>query len=127
MADTNDRPQVGTQRPSRGPRGTGSRLDLPRVTALRGTLGIALLGSLLIVAYGVSARDASQVPVLTAGMAISGAVFGLLALAGAYAAYRQATDGRSGRAFVYAVLGGAAALLAAGFMAAAIVFALVTR
>lgn len=100
---------------------------MPRVTALRGTLGIALLGSLLIVAYGVSARDASQIPVLTAGMAISGVVFGLLALAGAYAAYRQAADGGSGRALVYAVLGGAAALLAAGFMAAAIILALVTR
>ncbi len=105
----------------------GPRVGLPRVTALRATLGIALIGSLLLVAYGVFARDATQIPVLTAGVAINGLVFGLLALAGAWASFRQAADGRSGRAFTYAVLGGAAALFAAGSMAAAVILALVAR
>lgn len=127
MANPSDNRYVGRHVPNRAPERTAPHVGPFRVTALRTTLGIALLGSLLIVGYGVSVRDASQIPVLTAGMAISGLVFGLVALAGAYAAYRQAADGRSGRALVYAVLGGAAALLAAGSMAAAIILALVTR
>lgn len=127
MSNTSDNRYVGRHVPSRASRRTEPHLGPFRVTALRATLGIALLGSLAIVAYGLSARDASQIPVLTAGVAISSMVFGLLALAGARAAFRQAADGRSGRAFVYALLGGAAALFAAGSMAAAVILALVAR
>lgn len=127
MVNPNRNRQAGAQRRGSGPGLVGPRVGLPRVTALRTILGIALLGSLLLVAYGVIARDATQIPVLTAGMAINGVVFGLLALAGAWAAFRQAADGRSGRAFVYAALGGAAALFAAGSMAVAVILALVAR
>jgi hypothetical protein len=125
MANPSDNRYVGRHVPGAPRERTAPHLGPFRATPLRTTLGIALLGSLLIVGYGVSVRDANQIPVLTAGMAISGVVFGLLALAGAFAVYRQAADGRSGRALVYAILGGAAALLAAGFMAAAIILALV--
>ncbi len=97
------------------------------MTPLRVTLGIALVGSLVIVAYGLLARDSTQLPMLTAGEAISGVVFGLLALAGAYAAYQNASAGRNGRAVVYAVLGGIAAVAAAGSIAAAVILGLVIR
>ena len=126
MTNPSDNRYVGRHVAGRATERSAPHVGPFRVTALRATLGIALLGSLLIDAYGLLARDASQLPVLTAGEAINGVVFGLLALAGAYATYRQAADGRSGRALVYAVLGGVAALCAAGSMAAAIILALVS-
>ena len=97
----------------------------PRLTPLRVTLGVALLGALFVVVYGLVARDATQIPMLTAGEFMTGIVFGLLALAGAWAAFSRARDGESGRALVYAMLGGIAALLAAGAFAAAIIQALI--
>ncbi|MEA2537209.1 MAG: hypothetical protein QOF11_1443 [Chloroflexota bacterium] len=102
--------------PARRPRRT--------ITPLRVTLGIALLVSLAVVGYGLVARDATQLPMLTAGEFISGIVFALLALAGAWAAYSQSREGSAGRALVYAVGGGIAALLAAASLAAAIILAL---
>jgi hypothetical protein len=95
-----------------------------RITPLRVTLGIALLVSLAVVGYGLVARDATQLPMLTAGEFISGLVFALLALAGAWAAYSRSREGSPGRALVYAVMGGVAALLAAGSLAFAIILAL---
>ncbi|MDP9482844.1 MAG: hypothetical protein M3P84_06435 [Chloroflexota bacterium] len=94
------------------------------ITPLRVTLGIALLVSLAVVAYGLLARDATQLPMLTAGEFISGIVFALLAVAGAWAAYSRSREGSTGRALVYAVLGGVAALLAAGSLAFAVILAL---
>jgi len=97
----------------------------PRLTPLRVTLAIALIGSMLVVAYGLIARDATQIPVLTAGEFITGIVFGLLALAGAWAAFSRARGGESGKALLYAMLGGIAALLAAGAFAGAVIQALI--
>jgi hypothetical protein len=97
----------------------------PRLTPLRVTLTIALAGALAVVAYGLIARDATQVPMLTAGEFMTGVVFGLLALAGAWAAFSRARDGESGRALLYAVLGGVAALMAAGAFAAATIQTLI--
>jgi hypothetical protein len=100
------------------------RRGRPRITPLRVFLGIALAASSLVVGYGLLARDATQIPVLTAGEFISGIVFVMLALAGAWAAFSRARDGESGRALVYALLGGVSALLAAGSIAAAIILTL---
>ncbi len=94
------------------------------LTPVRVTLGIALVASIGAVAYGLLARDATQIPVLTASGYMSGIVFVLLALAGAWAAYRRAQGGQGGRALVYAVLGGIAALLAAVAFAGAIILTL---
>ena len=95
-----------------------------RLTPVRVTLAIALAVSAAVVGYGLLVRDATQMPVLTAGTFIIGIVFSLLALAGAWAAYRRAQEGSGGRALVYAVLGGVAALLAAGSFAGAIILTL---
>jgi hypothetical protein len=108
-----------TESPEPAPRRRGRLL-----TPIRVTLGIALIASIGVVTYGLLARDATQIPVLTAGGYISGIVFVLLGLAGAWAAYRRAQDGSSGRALVYAVLGGIAALLAAAAFAGAIILTL---
>jgi hypothetical protein len=110
-----DEPSDSPARPARRRR---------RITPLRVTLGIALLVSLAVVGYGLVARDATQLPMLTAGEFISGIVFALLALAGAWAAYSRSREGSTGRALVYAVMGGLAALLAAGSLAFAIILTL---
>ena len=100
-------------------------LGRPRLTPVRVTLGIALIGCLGLVTYGLVARDATQIPVLTAGEFVTGIVFALLALAGAWAAFSRARGGQSGRALLYAILGGVAALLSAGAFAGAVIQALI--
>ncbi len=95
-----------------------------RLTPVRVVLTIALVAAALVVAYGLVARDATQIPVLTAGVFLLGLVFILLALAGAWAAYSRARDGESARALGYALLGGLAALLAAGSFASATILTL---
>ncbi len=90
-------------------------------------LAIALTGSALFVLYGIVVRDATQVPMLCAGFGVLGIVFSALALGGAVATYRAASEGRGGRAFALALLGGAAAIVAAGCFATAVVLALVWR
>ena len=94
------------------------------ITPLRVMLGLAVLGSIAVVGYGLLARDETQLPMMTAGVFVSGLTFVLLALAGAWAAYSRARDGSAGSALVYAFLGGIAALLAAAFFATAIVLLL---
>jgi len=105
--------------------GRGPRLGPIRLTPLRATLGIGLFIAFVVVGYGFEIRDASQLPILTAGELISAIVFGALAAAGAYAAYRHAAEGRTGRALVYALFGGIAAVIAAASLAAAVILGLV--
>jgi len=100
-------------------------LGRPRLTPLRVFLGIALIGSVAVIAYGLIARDATQIPVLTAGEFITAIVFALLALAGAWAAFSRARRGESGKALLYALLGGVAALLSASAFAGAIIQTLI--
>ncbi len=83
------------------------------LTPVRVILALALVGAGAVVAYGLVARDQTQLPVLTAGLYVSGVVFALLALAGAWAAFSQARDGSGLRALVYSLLGGATALVSA--------------
>ncbi len=97
------------------------------MTPTRVTLGVALVGSVLFVAYAITVRDASQIPLLAAGALVLGLVFAALAVAGAVATYRAAADGRSAVAFTDALLGGAAALVSFGCFALTVVLALVWR
>lgn len=96
-----------------------------RITPVRAMLVVALVGSTLFVAWGLTARDATQIPTLAVGFLVYGLVFAALAIGGASAAYRSALDDAPGRAFTFALLGGIAALVAAGSVALAIVLALV--
>lgn len=110
--------------PDQAPPAQPRRLPRPRITPVRAFLTIALVASSLVVAYGLIARDATQIPVLTAGVFISGIVLVMVALAGAWAAFSRAREGESGWALVYAVLGGLAAVVAAGAFATAIILTL---
>ena len=105
----------------------GPRLGPVRVTAPRVTLAIALGGSALFVLYGIVVRDATQIPMLSAGFAVLGIVFSALGVGGAIGTYHTAQGGESGRAVGLALLGGIAALVAAGSFAVAAVLALVWR
>jgi hypothetical protein len=130
MTQPGDRTYLGGPDPDPGPYPGEPRDEVPRrpgrprVTPLRTFLSIALIASSLVVGYGLLARDATQLPVLTAGEFISGIVFVMLALAGAWGAFSRARDGESGRALVYALLGGMSALIAAGSLAAATILTL---
>ena len=72
-------------------------------------------------------RDASQMPALVVGQFLTGIVFVLLALAGAWAAFSRARDGEGFKALLYALLGGICVLLGAGSLAAAIILTLTLR
>ena len=122
-----DRRWQATQLDANAGRPPGPHVGPILITPTRVTLAIALGGSALFVAYGIVARDPTQIPMLSAGFAVLGIVFSALALAGAIGTYRTAQDGRGGRAFGLALLGGIAALIAAGSFATAAVLALVWR
>ncbi len=96
----------------------------PRITPIRVSIGIALAGSLALVAYAFLKRDNSQIPLLATAAAILGIVLLVLAGSGAVATYRAARDGRAGRAVVLAICGGIAAMAAAGVLAFATILGL---
>ncbi len=122
-----DRWQVSPRRPD-GSRGrVGPHLGPIRLTPTRVTLGIALVGSLAFIGYSITVRDASQIPALAAGSLVLGLVFAALAVAGLVGTYRAATEGRGAGAFVNAVLGGLAAVIACGCFAVTVILALVWR
>ena len=83
-----------------------------RLTPTSVMLIVAIVGPFLFLGYAVTVRDATQIPLLVAGLAVLGLVFATLAVTGAIATYRAAADGRSGRAFLLAFLGGIAGILA---------------
>ena len=90
-------------------------------------LAIALIGSLLFVAYAVNVRDTSQIPLLAAGGAAVGIAFIALAVYTLRAVWRAGVDGRNGRALGLALLGGVAAMIGAVFLAGAVIGFLVSR
>lgn len=95
------------------------------VTATSVLIGIALVASLAYLAFAVSVRDTGQIPMLASGAVVLGIVFAAIAFVGARAAWRSSVDGRDVRAFGHALLGGIAALVAAGCIAGAIVLFMV--
>jgi hypothetical protein len=120
-----DRWQVGPNSGDRSRRRSGPRIGPIRITPTRVVLAIALVGSVAFLAYALTVRESTQIPLLASGAAVLGIVFTALAVAGLIATYRAAREGASGRAFGLAVLGGIAALIAFGCVAGAIIMALV--
>jgi hypothetical protein len=88
---------------------------------------VALVGSLAYLAFAITVRDASQIPMLSSGAAVLGIVFAALAVLGAWATYRASIEGRDGQALALAVMGGVAAIIAFGCFAGAIVLGLVLQ
>jgi hypothetical protein len=95
-----------------------------RVTPVGVILIVALVGSLLFLAFALTVRDTSQIPLLASGAAVLGIVFVALAAAAGRTTYRAATDGRNGQALALAVAGGGAAVVGFVCLALAIVLAL---
>jgi hypothetical protein len=90
-------------------------------------LVIAVAGSAAFVFYAVTVRDTQQLPLLATGLAVLGIVFAALAVIGVWSLYRAGAEGRTGRAFGLAVLGGLAAIIAMGCFAGALIGALAYR
>jgi hypothetical protein len=88
---------------------------------------IALIGSVAFLVYTFTVRDASQIPLLAAGAVVLGLVFSAIAVFGARAIWRSSIEGRDARAFGHAILGGFAALAAAGCFAAAVILFLLRQ
>jgi hypothetical protein len=95
------------------------------LTPFRLAVVIALVGSLGYLAFAITVRDASQIPMLASGAAVLGLVFVAVALGSAVSAYRAGLQGSGGRALLMAAFGGGAAIAAAGCFAGAVVLALV--
>jgi hypothetical protein len=84
-------------------------------------LVIAIVGSIAYMAYTVTVRDTSQIPLLASGAVVLAVVFGALAAYSLRATWRAGTDGRDRRALLLSLVGGGAAIAAAGFAAGAII------
>ena len=105
-------------------RTSGGRLVL---TPFRIGIALALVGSVVFIAIGILNRDANQIPVLTAGLAVLALTLAAVAITCVVTVVRAARDGRDANAFWAALAGGVAMVGAAGAMAAAVVLALVWR
>jgi hypothetical protein len=90
-------------------------------------LMIALVGSVAYFLYTLSVRDASQIPLMAAGLVVLGVVFVAIAGVGLVATWRSSIGGRDGRALAHALVGGAACLAAAGCFSLAIILGMVSR
>ncbi|MBA2381454.1 MAG: hypothetical protein H0V73_05015 [Chloroflexi bacterium] len=103
----------------------GRRLGPIPITVTGVLIVIALILSLAYVAYAITVRDASQIPLLASGAVVLGLVFVAIAFVGARAAWRSSVGGRDARAFGHAIVGGVASLVAAGCFAAAVILIMV--
>jgi hypothetical protein len=103
----------------------GPRLGPIPITATGVLIVVALVLSLIYVAYAINVRDASQIPLLASGLVVLGIVFIAIAAVGARAAWRSSVRGRDARAFGHAIVGGIASLVAAGCIALAVILFLV--
>ena len=79
------------------------------------------LALVLYLAYAITVRDPSQIPLLASGAVVLGLVFGALAIYCLRATWRAGMAERNGRAVALGLLGGVAAMISAGCFALAIV------
>jgi hypothetical protein len=84
-------------------------------------LAIALIGSIAYVAYAITVRDASQIPLLASGAVVLAIVFGALAAYCLRETWRAGLEDRGGRALLIALVGGVAAIAASGCLAGALI------
>jgi MFS family permease len=124
-----DRTQVSPrgQNGGRGPRPSrGLRIGPIQITATVVMVVVAVVGSLAFLFYALTVREATQIPLLAAGLAVLGIVFGALAVSGLIATYRAGAEGRSIRAMALAILGGVASIVSLLCFAGAILGALLS-
>ena len=109
------------------PADTGPHLGPLRITPTGVLLAVALVGSAAYFLYALTVREATQIPLLAAGLVVLGIVFIAIAVVGLRATWRSSVEGRDGRAVAHALVGGFACLAAAGCFAGAIILAMVSR
>ena len=96
----------------------GRRLPSPGVIFL----AIAVIGSILYMVFVISVRDSSQIPLMASGAVVLAIVFGAAAAYSLRATWRAGLEaGQGSRAMLIAIVGGVAAIAAAGFAAGAII------
>jgi hypothetical protein len=117
------RNQDGTRRPRPN---RGVHIGPVRITPTLVMLVIAVVGSVGFLGYALTVREATQIPLLAAGLAVLGIVFGALAVSGLVATYKAATNGESARSMILAILGGIASVIALLCFAGAILGALLS-
>lgn len=98
------------------PPGGGRRLSPGLVI-----LAVAIVLSGVYLVYALTVRDTSQIPMLASGAVVLGIAFGALALYALSAVWRAGVEGRGGQALLLGIVGGGAAIVAAGCVAGAIV------
>ena len=103
------------------PRGQPGQSEGFRLSPLVVFITIALVLSVAYAVYALTVRDTSQIPLLASGAVVVGIAFGALALYSLSAVWRAGTEGRGGRAILLGIVGGVAALVAAGCLAVAVI------
>ena len=101
----------------------GPRIGRIRVTPTRVILLIAIFGSVGFSLYTLTVRDATQIPLLAAGLTLLGLVFGLLTLMGLVSTYRAGAAEEAIRAMFLAIGSGIASIIALGCFAGAVLLA----
>ena len=94
------------------------------VTPVRFVLVIAMIGTLAYLAYALTVRESSQIPMLASGATVLGLVFLGLAVAGGQGMLVAGRERRNRDAVALAIGGGIAAIVGFGAIAWAIVLAL---
>jgi hypothetical protein len=85
-------------------------------------LVIAIVGSIAYMAYVVTVREATQIPLLASGAVVLAIVFGALAAFCLRTVWRAGLErGSGGRTLLTALVGGGAAMAASGFAAGALI------
>ncbi len=120
---TSPDPRTGRQSrvSPRGDAGQAGRSEGFRLSPGLVFLAIALVLSVVYGIYALTVRDTSQIPLLASGAVVVGIAFGALALYSLSAVWRAGTTGRGGRAILLGIVGGVAAMVAAGCLAVAVI------
>lgn len=110
--------------PRQAPAATAGPGRGPRISPGVVIIAIALVGSIAYALFAITVRDSSQIPLLVSGAVVLGIVFTALAVYAARGVWRAGLDARNGRALLLGVVGGIAAIIAAGCFAGAIILSL---
>lgn len=111
---------AGDRSPRRGP-----HIGPVRITPVRLTLALAMVGGLAFLAYSVFVRDVNQVLVMALGFATCGLVLGIVAVLSIGRIVSAGREGRDGTAVVSALLGGLMAAAAMLLLAGAVIMFLI--
>jgi len=106
------------------PKESGLRVGPLAITPTGVLLTLALIGSVAYFLFALTVREASQIPLMAAGLVVLGIVFAAIAIVGLRATWRSSVGGHDGRAWAHALVGGFSCLAAAGCFSGAIILAM---